>query len=41
MGAQDPSVGGQFIRDVVEGKRDDYPGKIVRSDFFKDPVQPY
>ena len=41
MGAQDPSVGGKFIKDVVEGKRDDHLGKIVRSDFFPDPVQPY
>ncbi|KAK4962977.1 hypothetical protein LTR10_000604 [Elasticomyces elasticus] len=41
MGAQDPSVGGHFIKDVVEGKRDEYQGKIVRSDFFGTPVQPY
>ncbi|KAK5709567.1 hypothetical protein LTR17_019651 [Elasticomyces elasticus] len=41
MGAQDPSVGGNFIKDVVEGKRDEYEGKIVRSDFFGTPVQPY
>lgn len=31
-GAGHPSVGGQFIRDVVEGKRDAEAGKIVHSD---------
>lgn len=31
MGAQDPSVGGQFIRDVVQGKRDQDVGKVIRS----------
>lgn len=31
MGALDPSVGGEFIRDVVQGKRDADAGKIVRS----------
>lgn len=31
MGAQEPYVGGQFIRDVVEGKRDHDTGKVVRS----------
>lgn len=32
MGALDPSVGGQFIRDVVQGKRDQDVGKVIRSD---------
>lgn len=31
MGALDPSVGGEFIRDVVEGKRDDHAGKVIRN----------
>ncbi|KAK5133682.1 hypothetical protein LTR08_007436 [Meristemomyces frigidus] len=29
MGAQDPEVGGIFIRDVVQGMRDDDQGKVV------------
>ncbi|KAI1778779.1 NAD(P)-binding protein [Hypoxylon cercidicola] len=37
MGALDPSVGGQLIRDVVQGKRDADVGKIVRSN----GVQPW
>lgn len=32
MGALDSSVGGQFIRDVVQGKRDQDVGKVIRSD---------
>lgn len=35
MGAQDPSVGGQFIRDVVQGKRDHDIGKIIRKDMIQ------
>lgn len=31
MGALDPSLGGQFIRDVVQGKRDQDAGKVIRS----------
>jgi len=31
MGAQDPAIGGRFIRDVVEGERDNDAGKIVRN----------
>jgi hypothetical protein len=31
MGALDPSEGGKFIRDVVEGKRDDDQGKVIRA----------
>ena len=30
MGAKDPSEGGNFIKDVVEGKRDDDAGKAIR-----------
>ena len=29
-GAKDPSVGGEFIRDVIEGKRDSEQGKAIR-----------
>ncbi|KIX94645.1 uncharacterized protein Z520_09691 [Fonsecaea multimorphosa CBS 102226] len=32
MGAKHPSIGGQFIRSVVEGARDDDVGKIVVKD---------
>ncbi|ROW09490.1 hypothetical protein VMCG_02155 [Cytospora schulzeri] len=35
MGALDPSVGGQFIRDVVQGKRDQDVGKVVRSNMIQ------
>lgn len=37
MGAGEPSVGGEFIRDVVEGRRDQDAGKVIR----KDEVQPW
>lgn len=37
MGAQDPEVGGKFIRDVVEGNRDEYAGKAIRENM----VQPW
>ena len=36
-GAGDASVGGGFIRDVVEGKRDGDEGKVIN----KDGVQPW
>ncbi|KAK8030253.1 Short-chain dehydrogenase/reductase tropE [Apiospora rasikravindrae] len=36
-GALDPSVGGETVRDVVEGKRDGEAGKVVR----RDMVQPW
>ncbi|KAF2463256.1 NAD(P)-binding protein [Lindgomyces ingoldianus] len=29
-GAGDPSLGGDFIRDVVEGKRDEHVGRVIR-----------
>lgn len=31
MGAIDPVIGAEFMRDVVEGKRDADDGKIVAS----------
>ncbi|KAH9909499.1 NAD(P)-binding protein [Xylariomycetidae sp. FL2044] len=37
MGAQDPSVGGEFVRDVVQGQRDADVGKIIR----RDTLQPW
>ena len=36
-GALDPSIGGQFVKDVVEGKREADVGKAIR----KDDVQPW
>ncbi|KAI2627175.1 NAD(P)-binding protein [Xylaria nigripes] len=36
MGALDPSIGGHFLKDVVEGKRDHDEGKAIR----KDMIQP-
>ncbi|KAJ0118824.1 hypothetical protein J7T55_013079 [Diaporthe amygdali] len=35
MGALDPSVGGQFVRDVVQGKRDQDTGKVIRSNMIQ------
>ncbi|KKY38942.1 putative short chain [Diaporthe ampelina] len=35
MGALDPSVGGQFIRDVVQGKRDQDVGRVIRSNMIQ------
>jgi NAD(P)-dependent dehydrogenase (short-subunit alcohol dehydrogenase family) len=37
MGAGDPSIGGEFIKDVVEGKRDEHHGKVINND----GVQPW
>lgn len=37
FGAGDPSVGGELIRDVVQGKRDEHAGKVIN----KDGVQPW
>ncbi|KAF1939944.1 NAD(P)-binding protein [Clathrospora elynae] len=37
MGAEDASVGGIFIKDVVEGKRDGHTGSVIN----KDGVQPW
>lgn len=35
MGALDPSVGGQFVRDVVQGKRDQDVGKVIRANMIQ------
>lgn len=35
MGAKDPSVGGHFIREVVEGKRDEDMGKVIRNEMIQ------
>jgi hypothetical protein len=32
MGAKDPSEGGNFVKAVVEGERDQDVGKVVRAD---------
>jgi NAD(P)-dependent dehydrogenase (short-subunit alcohol dehydrogenase family) len=37
MGAVDPAIGGEFVKDVVEGKRDADAGKAI----LKDSVQPW
>ncbi|EGP84578.1 unnamed protein product [Zymoseptoria tritici ST99CH_1E4] len=37
MGAGDPSLGGEFMKDVIEGKRDQDAGKVIRSD----EIQPW
>lgn len=37
IGALDPAVGGEFVRGVVEGKRDQDVGKAIR----RDSVQPW
>ncbi|KAI0403603.1 NAD(P)-binding protein [Xylaria palmicola] len=37
MGALDPSIGGHFLKDVVEGQRDHDVGKVIR----KDMIQPW
>ncbi|CAI7643508.1 unnamed protein product [Penicillium viridicatum] len=38
-GAQDPKVGGEVIRGVVEGKRDEDTGQVVRE--YLSPIQPW
>ncbi|KAI0839417.1 NAD(P)-binding protein [Hypoxylon sp. FL0890] len=35
MGAMDPSVGGQFVKDVVQGKRDQDVGKVIRANMIQ------
>ncbi|KAF3036501.1 hypothetical protein E8E11_001718 [Didymella keratinophila] len=37
IGAGDPSTGGEFIKDIVQGKRDEDSGKVIN----KDGVQPW
>ena len=32
MGAIDPTIGANFVRDVVEGARDQDVGKVIRRD---------
>lgn len=39
LGAGEPSIGGEFIRDVVQGKQDEHVGKVVSS--FGDGLQPW
>ncbi|CAG8908984.1 unnamed protein product [Penicillium egyptiacum] len=39
LGAQDPKVGGETIRRVVEGKREKDVGKVVRE--YVSPIQPW
>jgi NAD(P)-dependent dehydrogenase (short-subunit alcohol dehydrogenase family) len=39
IGAQEPHVGGEFVRDVINGTRDADVGLIVRS--MGSPIQPY
>ncbi|KAJ5788399.1 hypothetical protein N7457_003389 [Penicillium paradoxum] len=39
LGAQDPKIGGETIRRVVEGKRDEEVGKVVRE--YLSPIQPW
>lgn len=35
MGAIDPSEGGNFVKDVVEGKRDGDVGQIIRASMIQ------
>ena len=37
MGAIDPAIGADFVREVVEGSRDQDVGKVIR----RDGVQPW
>ena len=37
MVAEDPALGGNFVRDVIEGKRDEDVGKVVS----RQGVQPW
>ncbi|KAJ7305650.1 hypothetical protein DFH08DRAFT_927535 [Mycena albidolilacea] len=42
MGALEPSVGGEFVRDVVEGKRDADVGKIISAPVIRSNlIQPW
>ncbi|KAF4633507.1 hypothetical protein G7Y89_g4612 [Cudoniella acicularis] len=38
MGAEDPTLGAKFVRDVIEGARDDQVGKVVRRAVSNDPL---
>ncbi len=35
MGALDPSIGGDFTVSVIEGKRDQDVGKVIRKDMVQ------
>jgi hypothetical protein len=35
MGAGDPALGGEFMRDVIEGKHDEHAGKAIRSNMIQ------
>lgn len=35
MGALEPHVGGEFIRDVVQGKREEGAGKVIRANMIQ------
>jgi len=39
LGAQEPSIGGDVIRGVIEGKRDADVGSVVRE--YSTPIQPW
>lgn len=39
LGAGDPSTGGEFVRKVIEGERDEDVGKVVRG--YKSSIQPW
>lgn len=32
QGAADPAIGGQFVKDVIEGHRDNDVGKVILRD---------
>lgn len=36
IGCQPASFGGEFLRDVVEGKRDDDVGKLIKKDGYSE-----
>lgn len=37
MGARDPSEGGNFVKDVIQGQRDQDVGKVI----LADGIQPW
>jgi hypothetical protein len=39
LGALEPSIGGDVVRGVIEGKRDADVGSVVRE--YKTPIQPW
>ena len=40
VGALDPEIGANFVKDIIEGKRDDDSGKVIRNMPGK-PIQPW